>query len=421
MRSLALRLLFLATACLALVPASAGATKRPKFPVVTSVSPKVLGIGDTMTIVGRGFRAGTGRNTVVFKRDGARAVFAKSGRSTKKKIAITVPDKLRPYLVQQGEDPAPTRFRIRVLTTRLGERYTDEKDSPIIGPSAVAQGAAPNDCDGDKIPNDKDTDDDNDLRSDADEKSTNTDACKADTDGDGISDTFEYYSALDLNFGVTRKAVPYPGKRPYPNPLDPSDANLDFDQDALTLKEEYQAWVYTGSPETLSYSDGTKYTGGRLPAGAVDFEPNGYLSDDEKDVDGDGLTNWDETHGRMLQSWWVAKYDATNDVKESKYPGPDYLEPSFVDPDTDGDGVLDGDDDQDHDGYSNAFEVARPGNWKTTYVSTAHPGTSPLARVQPFNPCKPIYSDACHAHPPFSYYDPTEDWASPYHTGDPGT
>ena len=43
--------------------------------------------------------------------------------------------------------------------------------------------------------------------------------CLADTDNDQMTDGWEYWSAKDLNV----KAVPYPGKRPFPNALDPSD------------------------------------------------------------------------------------------------------------------------------------------------------------------------------------------------------
>ena len=95
-----------------------------------------------------------------------------------------------------------------------------------------------------------------------------------------------------------------------------------------------------------------------------------------------------------------------------------YLQPSFVDPDSDGDGILDGNDDQDHDGYLNWFEVSRPSDWETTYTSTKFPfpatsgHTNRLARVNPFNPCKPINSEACHGldNEPGGYYPPDEDW-----------
>ncbi len=284
------------------------------------------------------------------------------------------------------------------------------------------------DLDGDGISNRDDTDDDGDGLPDTLELQNGLDPLSSDTDRDGVSDGYEYWSAIDLN----GQARPFPGKAPFPNPLDSTDANTDFDGDGLTLTMEYKAWVISGRQQPLNYSDGTQYTGGKIRAalGDVrDLDGNGYISDDEKDVDGDGLSNFDETRGAMRMDWWTQRYNgAQNGVaipylkyKETPYPYQGYLETSFVDPDTDGDGVPDGADDQDHDGYPNWFEVRRPDDWTTTYTSTRFPmntGThnNPLARVQPFNPCKPIYSDACHAHPPYNYYpatpDFTEDWAS---------
>ena len=41
--------------------------------------------------------------------------------------------------------------------------------------------------------------------------------------------------------------MPYPGKRPYPNPLDPSDADTDFDGDVLPLTDEHKLWRYTSA------------------------------------------------------------------------------------------------------------------------------------------------------------------------------
>jgi hypothetical protein len=666
-----LRSLLVAVLCLLLLPAGASAAK---YPSIKKVSPSRLGVGDTLTITGKNFRKGKNKNTVVFRRDGKRAIFVKAPSATSTRIRVTVPAKLLPFLAQKQGKPTYTRFRIRILARRFGKRFTTAKASPLIGPRATgggAAGATRDDCDGDGAVNGRDGDDDNDLISDTTEASIRTDSCKrdsdgdgmsdgweynsaldrnsralpypgtrpypnaldaadgvrdqdgdgltnadeyaawatyggnrlplsysggnptsagrgtvpagqsyldrdgsgylsdnerdadgdrisnqdedvdklpvilnlvgffakeyltfdevkrvsqfvplfgtldyvskvdpldwlaadtdgdgvrddaddvdhddvgnldellaelgsqvklqrplnacapnldsrsclegaqdpdhdgvlnrddadddndrltdahenqigtrpdkADTDGDGVSDGFEYESALDLN----NRALPFPGKRPYPNALDGSDGSLDFDQDSLTLTEEYLAWRFSSSPATLNYSDGTKYTGGKVgvPAGGVDLDGNGYWSDDEKDVDADGLTNFDETHGAMRQSWWIATYGPATPFKESKYPGPDYLEPSFVDPDSDGDGRLDGADDQDHDGMTNVAEVRRPANWATTYISVGHAGTNKWARVQPFNPCKPVYSDACHSHPPFGAYQPSEDWESQY-------
>jgi thrombospondin type 3 repeat protein/IPT/TIG domain-containing protein len=665
------RSLLVAALCLLVLPAGASAAV---YPSIKKVAPAKLGVGDTITITGKNFRKGKNKNTVVFRRDGSRAIFVKAPSATTTRIRVVVPAKLLPFLTKKRGKPTYTRFRIRILARRFGKRFTSAKASPLIGPRAIGGAGATvtaADCDGDGVPNSRDGDDDNDLISDTTEASIKTDPCRRDSDGDGMSDGWEYYSALDRNskvlpypgarpypnaldatdggldqdgdgltnadeyaawatYGANRlplsysggnptsagrapvpaelaymdrdgsgylsdnerdadgdrisnqdegvqklppllnvvgffsdaylklpeieavrkfvplydrlsyvekvdpldwlssdtdgdgvhddvddqdhddvpnlaeflaelnspiklhrhvdacvpnidsrfcikgaqdpdhdgilnrddsdddndglsdalesqigtrpdkadtdgdgvsdgfeyesaidlnnRAMPFPGKRPYPNPLDGSDANLDFDQDSLTLTEEYLAWRFSGSPATLSYSDGTKYTGGKVavPAGALDLDGNGYWSDDEKDVDADGLTNFDETHGAMRQGWWLATYGPGSSYKESKYPGPDYLEPSFVDPDSDGDGKLDGADDQDHDGLSNAAEVRRPANWAVTYISTGHAGTNKWARVQPFNPCKPVNSDACHSHPPTSYYPATEDWESQY-------
>ena len=144
--------------------------------------------------------------------------------------------------------------------------------------------------------------------------------------------------------------VPFPGKAPYPNALDGTDTDIDFDGDGLTLKMEYQAWNYSGRPQPLNYSDGEARTGGTT------------LRDGDKDVDNDGLTNCDETTGPMRMAWWAIRYNGQNGPKETPYYQADrrYLQPSFVDPDSDGDGILDGNDDQDHDGYLNWFEVSRP-------------------------------------------------------------
>lgn len=716
---------------LALVPAAASAARS--YPKVTSVSPKRLGIGDTMTIKGAGFTKGKNKNTVVFKRDGRRGIFVKAARATTTTITLVVPPKLLASLKQKSGKPQYTRFRIRVMARRLGKAYTSKSKSPLIGPTASASGTA-NDCDGDKILNTTDLDDDNDLLEDTEEATLGLQSCKRDTDEDGlgdgwevqsaldrnsralpspkkrpypnaldgadgkgkdhdgdglsnleeyilfatfhptwkpngtkpipysggdpksmarqhcapdaqprdcgpertpagqehmdrdrngylsdfehdgdgdnipnmdevraefdigritiapipadlpfvdyglfglkyielaeaeslklqeglecaainqtpfyclghasslggpdvekvdwlyyadadsdgdslrddlddvdhddvanmteylaelatpsqlrryqhldacvpnlrsrfclkgvdnvdidndglfneddkdddndrlddavefkigtdpliwdtdrdgVADSFEYYSALDLN----SLALPYPGKRPYPNPLDGEDAKYDFDGDALPLAAEHKAWAYTGYPIPLSYSDGDQWTGPgkRLavdhPELRDEYPYDGTISDDERDVDADGASNWSEYGGPLSGPDWWDKWIAEKKNKchdtyvESTYPGPPYLGLDFVDPDTDGDGLEDGVDDIDHDGLTNAQEAERADDWCTTYVSGDHPGSVIGARVQPFNPCKPVYSDACHIHPPLGYYKDDEDWWSQY-------
>ncbi|HEX8743613.1 MAG TPA: hypothetical protein VF712_10810, partial [Thermoleophilaceae bacterium] len=290
------------------------------------------------------------------------------------------------------------------------------------GPATPPDG----DCDGDQIKNSVDPDDDNDaLTDDLEALPAHTDPCKADTDGDGVGDGYEYHSAKDVNVA----ALPYPSKKPWPNPLDSTDAFTDHDGDGLDMTDEYLLWKYYGNLSVpLNYSAGLQRSVDEnaptaIELAYVDMNGDGKLSDDERDGDADGLTNWDESHGRMLQDWWDSKYDGTVYPKETRYvnvfPGV-----SIFDPDSDGDGVKDGADDQDHDGLTNSFEVARPSNW---YIPGqpgagvwgreygdafpfADPMANPWARVQPYNPCKPVWSASCHLHWPFGYYQDGEIW-----------
>ena len=120
----------------------------------------------------------------------------------------------------------------------------------MIGPDAIG-GGTKDDCDGDKIKNKVDTDDDNDLIPDTLEATLGTNPCARDTDGDGESDGWEYYSALDRN----GNAKPAPFAKPYPNPLDGKDADIDHDGDGLTDIQEYAAWASFGANKLpLSYS-----------------------------------------------------------------------------------------------------------------------------------------------------------------------
>jgi hypothetical protein len=746
--------IFMAPAAANAAPAHKAATKKvsskkstkksskkssAKYPTVSKVSPLKAGIGDKLVIKGKSYKSGKGKNYVVFKRNGGRALFVKADKATKTQITVVIPAKLLSFLQQKAGAPQPTRFRLRVLASRLAKSYTKTGMSPLISPTSSAAGSK-DDCDADGVLNGKDTDDDNDLLSDTQEAAAGTDPCKRDSDGDGMSDGWEYISAKDRNGGVYPKAKPnpnpldakdaavdsdgdgltnleeyaawgtyggntlplsysggnsasagrdtvpaglaymdrdrnsylsdferdadgdgipnmdeargnldgtavqesrvttsqpdddprfydfgvftpsyladaaaaakqsplkcgginqvpfycvdklsgglfdvakvdtldwlspdsdgdgvrddaddadhdgisnmdeyttmmsrpfsqrqfapldgcvpsydnsscllgsadsdgdgtpnatdgdddgdglsdldevvgrtnplafdtdgdgvgdgfeffsakdlngtdptYPSDRAYPNPVNANDADLDFDGDSLTLREEYQAWLYIGCGQQVKVVNYSTCHGLTFPSttysdGKQMTDPSTGTKDGERDVDADGLSNFVEAHGPLSSpEWWdaVIAQQAIKDVcgtsyVESPYPGPKYLGLSFVDSDTDGDGVGDGADDIDHDGYSNAQEQTRPGlfegtqDWCYTYVSTAHAGVDPrsptgphpeypllpnrTARMQPFNPCKPTYSSACHVHPPLSYYQPTEDWASPYYVNGP--
>jgi hypothetical protein len=320
-----------------------------------------------------------------------------------------------------------------VLSGRFSKK-TPRSKSPIVVPaSAVTKPGSggsigttpppPSDCDGDGTPDSVDTDDDNDGLPDTLEGQIGTNGCKADSDGDGVGDAFEYYSALDLN----GNALPYPGKRPYPNPLDGSDANKDFDGDGMTQAEEYAAWVYSGSAlpagpgQSFPYSDGNQTSPAPNGNGAMDLNWNGKISDDEKDADNDGLPNWVElakgdnppdTHYGCsftpttapnpviyLNAFtdcggpWAMPNGNTfgasvTGTTTTGGPTPPYIVAgrlNYLDPDTDGDGVPDGADDNDFDDVSNLEEITL--------------GTDGYY-TEPDDPCDPNpYARTCPLHP----------------------
>jgi hypothetical protein len=391
-----------------------------KAPVVKSISPKNVRVGQKLTIRGSGFLPGKGKTRVFFVRvNGKGVASAKASSATRTRLVVIVPTALNDPLAGHA-----ARFRLRILARKFGA-WSKLSRSPIVSPSSASGGLGgppAGDCDRDGTPNSTDTDDDNDLLPDTQETGDlGTDPCNADTDGDGVQDGFEWQSALDLNRTVlqgVRPPTPYPAKRPYPNPLFP-DANDDYDGDGLSDAQEQALWLKFGGHQLpLNYSAGLQTTVVtpaptaddllQLDTGAAGGRSfDGFLDDGQRDADGDGLSNWDEANGRMTPDWWEKAYKL-----EKRYPPfvADYAGTDMLDADSDGDGVNDGDDDQDHDGLNNKFEVERPWNWGTTYISTSHAGTNPWARVNPFNPCKPVFAATCHNHPPFEYYGQTEDW-----------
>ena len=509
--------------------ADARAKKKPKPPVITAVSPMEATVGDKLTIRGRHFRKGKAKNSVGFKRDGAAVVFVQSDVSTTRMMTVELPAKLEKVMAGK-----PTRFHLRVLAARFGRAFTPDRLSPVISPRPVEPGEGPpvvtepppppgpsNDCDDDGVKNPEDTDDDNDLLDDARENGIGTDGCDADTDGDGVSDGYEYRSAIDLNddeYQQPNSTHPYPGALPYPNPLS-ADADKDHDGDGLLMAMEYDLWVKLTPPDQrtledsgdaatpLTYSAGMKYsvsrrcgageTGGpcgtgnlnqnrRVPtltganydkyqnflgwigangyqnvflrdrevwfetaggwnqyglldvdrdgavspeeAVALDLNRNGYLSDDERDEDADGLSNFDETRGAMEPGFWSACY-----TLETPYPV-EYAGTGPANPDSDCDGVRDGADDQDHDDVPNVMELSR---WDASHIDDTDDGIDDsvsgggkgcksdkdldvaddwhpdrYGRVQPFNPCFPDPdSRTCTLHPDIGF-EPGPDWWS---------
>lgn len=441
-------------AALALGPATAPATaaKRAQAakPKITRVTPMRLEVGETLTIRGRNFRARKGRNTIIFKAAGGRTAFAKPRSAGRRRLVVRVPASVARLLVLRDGRQRPTRLKLRVLAGRFSA-FTPRRLSPVLlgigageGPDAGVQ-KPPAVCN-------KDDDHDDDLLSNALEIQHGTDPCLADTDGDGSVDGWEYYAAKDLNL----KAVPYPDRRPYPNPLDPGDTDIDFDGDGLLGREEFRAWVVTGRSfdpnrlrghdleSALGYSDGTQFSRASeeplrpqwvgpsygLPAPSASFpetfrlDDNPAWRDDERDADRDGLSNWLEAaRGPGQPSWWASlwareefqiepwpKKIASCEQAPGAFDERPFAALDLADRDVDGDGLLDGEDDQDNDDFVNVTELYetiydlddndQAACGYATVPSIAFGGDERI--VNAFNPCAPNpASRTCPPYVPF--------------------
>ena len=406
MRRFVIICLTLVAAALLVMPAAAAAQKGSVAPKITRVQPMRISVGGTLTITGQRFKSTRTKNTVIFRGPDGRTAFAKPRRATSRKLVLTVPASVARLLKVANSRQQPTRLKLRVLAGKFSS-FTPRRLSPVVTTAGAGDGPGGGDGDPGNVPVcDNDADHDNDLLANSLELSIGTDPCLADTDSDGMTDGWEYWSAKDLNI----KAVPYPGKRPFPNALDPSDggpagataSKFDFDGDGLTSLEEFRAWRYTGSSldlarasvgleSALSYSDGTKYSrasdtppvpgwqsgsyGQGAPTQSFPETYNlqgdvGTYQDDERDADVDGLSNFLEaTQGPSTEAWWAGFWKVEERSiepweKESycgQRPG-SYTERPFAnldlaDPDVDGDGLLDGEDDQDNDDFDNITEM----------------------------------------------------------------
>jgi hypothetical protein len=393
-----------ATALLVSAPAAVGAKKKASKPSITRVTPMRISVGNVLTIRGRNFKPKRRANTVIFRAPNGRTAFAKPRRASRKKLVVVVPEAVSRLLNVTGSRQRPTRLKLRVLAGKFSA-YTPRRLSPVV--TGVGDGDGGGGDDAVKVCAD-DADHDNDLLANADEGQIGTDPCLADTDGDQMTDGWEYFAARDLNV----KAVPYPGKRPFPNALDPSDgapagvkfSNIDFDGDGLTTLEEYRAWRYTGSSfdaaalggtgldSPLGYSDGTKFSRiGEAPGvpawrsasyglpnptqsfpGTYDLFGDGAWRDQERDADGDGLANrLESARGPSTNEWWKGffasgRFDpALKPFEEEVYCGyrpghfseRPFADLDLADPDVDGDSLLDGEDDQDNDDVNNITET----------------------------------------------------------------
>lgn len=466
MRRLLTICLFALAAVLVAAPAALAASGPA--PTITRVKPMRVSVGNLITISGKNFKAQRNRNTVIFRAPNGRTAFAKPRRSTTRKLVVRVPAAVARLLRVSGSRQRPTRLKLRVLSGQFS-KFTPRRLSPVVtgvgdgdgGPGGGGGGGGTVVCD-------DSADHDGDLLPNTLELAIGTDPCLADTDNDQMTDGWEYWSAKDLNI----KAVPYPGKRPFTNALDPSDgaaaparfSNIDFDGDGLSSVEEYRAWRYTGSAfdaskaggldleSPLGYSDGTQYSRASetpdvpqwrgpsygLPAPPQPFPATFNLrapaawTDDERDADRDGLANIIESvHGAGQPSWWAGFYGLDAHKAEPWGPKPattcdsqefgtfeqrPFAELDMADPDVDGDTLLDGEDDQDNDDFTNIREMyeATVSGLDTDGVTwscdaSVYPaidvdpgaGVTPMV-VNAFNPCAPNpASRTCAYYKPF--------------------
>jgi hypothetical protein len=443
------RLLFICLLALsaALVAVPAALAAPAPEPSITRVTPMRVSVGNLLTVRGRHFKARRLRNTVIFRGPDGRTAFAKPRRATTTKLVVRIPAAVSRLLRVSGSRQRPTRLKLRVLSARKFSKFTSRRLSPVV--TGVGDGDGGGSGVGTAVVCNDSADHDGDLLANSLELSIGTDPCLPDTDNDQMSDGWEYWSAKDLNV----KAVPYPGQKPFPNALDPSDgagagatfSGIDFDGDGLSTLEEYRAWRVTGSSldlaraggldleSPLGYSDGTKFSRASvapsapawtgpafgLPAPVYSFPATYDLHgdapwrDDERDADADGLANFFESaRGPGKPTWWAGFY-GQDTMRAEPWPeltcGQEFgafnvrpfAELDMADADVDGDTLLDGEDDQDNDDVNNIseiYEVKRDldGDGGFTCGAITYPSydLDPGAGVDPhavnaFNPCAP--------------------------------
>jgi hypothetical protein len=163
----------LALVAFAAVAATASASTHT--PVITSVSPSQVAVGQTLVIHGKYFKKGVKNNRVFFIRaSDKKTVRARPDTaSSSRRMTVTVPDDVGTFLDKLNNVPVGTRFQIQVLSGKFSKALAKSK-SPVIfpkGSTPTAPGTpgtpagptvAPPDCDADGTPDAQDADDDND-------------------------------------------------------------------------------------------------------------------------------------------------------------------------------------------------------------------------------------------------------------------
>jgi len=113
--------------------------KKASAPVVTSIRPMKLKIGEKLTIHGRNFIKGRHKDTIVFMGAGKRVVWVKADTASKNTITVKLPTKLAVLLSDKSGKQKSTRLLIRVIARKSARAFTKRSKSPIVSPNATIQ------------------------------------------------------------------------------------------------------------------------------------------------------------------------------------------------------------------------------------------------------------------------------------------
>ncbi|MCQ9343550.1 Rib/alpha-like domain-containing protein, partial [Corynebacterium kozikiae] len=240
-----------------------------------------------------------------------------------------------------------------------GDGYTDGEESDETSSEIT-------DTDGDGTPDLQDKDSDDDGVSDADEKAADLDPRNPDTDGDGTNDGDEDTDGDGIK---NRDESTTPDEDPDHEGITDEDGNgtadliegpdgpVDTDGDGIPD-------VTDTDDDNDGVSDADEEANGTDPKNS-DSDGDG-TPDGEEDTDGDGYTDGeesDETSSEITDT----DGDGTPDLqdKDSDNDGVSDADEKAADldprnPDTDGDGTNDGDEDTDGDGIKNRDESTTP-------------------------------------------------------------
>ena len=181
-----------------------------------------------------------------------------------------VPKTLEKYMAVKGGAPVATRFRMRVLTTKLSKAFTSVRSSPIIGPekvkpSGTGTGTGTGTGGTDSGGTDSGGTDSGGAGGGAPAPTCPVGGPNGDDDGDLLSNWQESIIKTDpccsrhrrrRHLGLLRVLVgarpqprqrgdehPVPGRTALPEPAGRGDADTDFDGDVMTLREEFAMWA----------------------------------------------------------------------------------------------------------------------------------------------------------------------------------